>query len=54
MLNHGCALPQGHLERYARHSLTGWTWGVWKLRLKKGRIVSWAFTTIKELEDRYK
>ena len=53
VLNLGCALPQGYIERYALHSLTGWSYGTWKLRLRKGRIVSWEFTTMNELREKY-
>ena len=34
----GCALPQGHVQPYAKHTMTGWTWGVVELLIRAGRI----------------
>jgi len=43
VINLGCALPAGHLEDYARHSLTGWSYGAYLLNIRGGRIAgqSW-------------
>ena len=38
VINLGCSLPEGHVEEYARHSLTGWSYGVYLLELKDGRL----------------
>ena len=34
----GCALPWGHVQSYAKHTLTGWWWGVYMLTIRDGRI----------------
>ena len=49
----GCALPYGHVEKYAQHALNGWDWGVYELRISGGRIESEAFVSMQELERRY-
>lgn len=53
VVNAGCALPDGHIEEYARHSLTGWTWGVTVLEIEGGHIVGHQFVSMATLEDRY-
>ena len=53
VLNLGCALPNGHIESYAKHSMTGWTYGAYELLLSKGRILADKFHCMEELEDRY-
>lgn len=53
VINLGCALPQGHIEDYAKHSQTGWTWGAWHLEIWDGHIQSWEFVSMKSLEQRY-
>ena len=43
VINLGCSLPDGHVEEYARHSLTGWSYGVYLMDVCEGRIAgrSW-------------
>ena len=53
VINLGCALPEGHIEKYALHTLTGWSYGVWRLCLKKGKIKGFEFKTMGELEAAY-
>lgn len=53
VLNLGCALPDGHVERYAQHSLTGWSFGVYALTLQHGGIQSAHWTPMSELQERY-
>lgn len=53
VLNLGCALPDGHVEDYARDSLSGWTWGVYELFIRGGHIESAKFVSMRELEERY-
>lgn len=53
VLNLGCALPDGHVEDYARDSLTGWTWGVYELFIRGGHIESAKFVSMLELQERY-
>ena len=49
----GCALPWGYVEEFARHSTTGWWWGVVELKLRAGRIQGVNFVPMYELEERY-
>lgn len=53
VVNAGCALPQGHVEAYARHSLTGWWWGVLDIVIAHGRIASVSETSMAELAERF-
>ena len=53
VINLGCALPDGHIEKYARHSTTGWTYGAYELFISKGRIASQKFYCMEELEQKY-
>lgn len=54
VVNLGCALPQGHVEDYAKHATTGWTWGVYDLLIRNGHIESASFVSMPELERRYR
>jgi len=38
VVNLGCSLPDGHIEEYAKHSVTGWSYGVYDLSIQNGRI----------------
>lgn len=53
IVNAGCSLPQGHIEGYARHSLTGWWYGILDIVISKGRIASVSEVSIAELSHRY-
>jgi hypothetical protein len=53
VVNLGCALPNGHIEDYAKHSTTGWTWGAYDLLIRGGHIESASFISMPELERRY-
>ena len=53
VVNLGCALPQNHIEDYAMHATTGWTWGVFDLLIGGGHIQSASFVGMPELERRY-
>ena len=52
-LDLGCALPYLHIEPFAQHSQTGWTYGIWYLEVEGPHIVSWRFVSMKELEENY-
>lgn len=54
VVNAGCALPNGHIEGYARHNLTGWWWGVVELVIARGKIASVSETSMAELAHLYK
>lgn len=49
----GCALPWGEVEQYAKHSMTGWWWGVVELTLRGGEITDWNAVSMKTLRARY-
>lgn len=53
MVEIGCGLPWGTVEDYARHSLTGWWYGVAPMSLRAGQITDVAFTSMLTLRDRY-
>lgn len=38
ILNLGCALPDSHMEPYAKHSLTGWSYGIYDIIVANGHI----------------
>ena len=52
-INVGCALPYQHVEKYALHNTTGWSWGVYLIGISGGHIQSWEWTSMLELEKRY-
>ena len=49
----GCALPQGHVQNYAKHTTTGWWWGVWELIIRNGRLEGWNALPMFELMRKY-
>ena len=49
----GCALPEGHVEPYALTCTTGWWYGIWEIRISKGRIQSYKQHTMSEIAKRY-
>jgi hypothetical protein len=53
VLNLGCALPYNHIEAYALHSTTGWTYGCYDLLLVEGNIEAAAFVSMLDLESKY-
>lgn len=53
IINLGCSLPQGHVEEYARHSLTGWSYGVYDMRIKDGKIDQRTWVPINNLIEEY-
>ena len=55
-INLGCYLPNNYAPKvgYIKHgSMTGWWYGLWVLRINKGRIQSYKQHSIIELEERY-
>ncbi len=53
MVEVGCGLPWGVVESYARHSLTGWWWGVVEMTVQDGAITDLNFISMLSLRDRY-
>lgn len=48
----GSSMPYGHVEDYAKHSITGWTWGFTILYIDK-RIEGWNFIPMCLVEQQY-
>lgn len=53
VLNLGCALPDGHVEDYAKHALTGWTWGIYDITIQHGHIQDRTWVSMAQLGERY-
>jgi len=53
VLDLGCGLPEGHVESYVGHGTSGWWYGVNKISIREGRIVSVHSLTMNELEERF-
>lgn len=53
VLNLGCSLPQGHVEDYARHSLTGWSYGVYDIHIRNGKITERTWVPMDALIENY-
>jgi hypothetical protein len=53
IVNLGTSLPQGVVEKYAKMSQTGWTYGIFLLRILDGQILSAKHYDMLELEERY-
>lgn len=53
VINLGTSLPDGHLEEYARHTLTGWSYGVYDIGIKDGRIDERTWIPINKIIERY-
>ena len=53
VVNVGCSMPQGHIESYARHSLTGWTYQVCEIGIWDNHIQEVKNISMKTLENSY-
>ena len=51
--NVGCALPDGHLEDYATHTLTGWSYGIADMTIQGGHIQDYRFVSMAHLSEAY-
>lgn len=51
--NVGCALPDGHVESYAQHAMTGWSYGIMTLGIKDGHIVDDEWVSMATLKERH-
>jgi hypothetical protein len=49
VLNLGSAMPHGYVAQYAKLSTTGWSYGLYDLRIQAGRIISERFISMIEL-----
>lgn len=53
VVNLGCALPDGYIEDYAQHSVTGWEYGVMELTIQHNHIQAEKWFPMSELQERY-
>jgi hypothetical protein len=53
IVNVGCALPDQHIEEYAHHSLTGWSYGIADMVIQHGRVQDYHFVSMAHLGERY-
>lgn len=53
IINLGCSLPDGHIEDYAKHSVTGWSYGVYDLTIRDGKIKEQKWVPMDTLLDNY-
>ena len=53
VLNIGCALPEGHIESYAKHSLTGWTYQIVEIDIWDNHIMEVQNISMKKLKKLY-
>lgn len=53
VLNLGCALPEGHVEPYVGHGMSGWWYGVHDIKIRGGRLHGWNAIPMSELERMY-
>jgi len=52
-LNLGTAMPWGVTEKYNKRSTTGWSYGIYELRIQDGNIISEKFYDMLELYEMY-
>lgn len=52
-INLGTSMPYGTVEKYTGLSMSGWSYGVFELRILHGEILSEKFHDMLELEERY-
>jgi len=53
IINVGCALPDGHIEEYARHTLTGWSYGISDMTIQHGHVQDYHFVSMNHLGECY-
>jgi len=53
IINVGCAMPFNHIESYARHSLTGWTYQICELTIWDNHIQEVNNISMETLEREY-
>ena len=53
IVNVGCSLPYGHIEHYARHSLTGWTYQICEVNIWDNHIQEVNNISMQTLENEY-
>jgi hypothetical protein len=53
VLNVGTAMPLGMVERYTGLAMSGWTYGVYEIRIQAGVIIAEKFFDMQELSETY-
>ena len=53
ILNLGCALPHNHIEKYARHSLTGWTYQICEIDIWDNHIQEVKNISMESLQNEF-
>jgi hypothetical protein len=53
VLNLGTSMPYGMVEKYTGLSMSGWSYGIFLLRIRAGEILSAKHFDMLELEERY-
>ena len=53
VVNVGCSLPFNHIESYAKHSLTGWTYQICELKIWDNHIQEVNNISMQSLERNY-
>tara|TARA_R100000455_G_C6270907_1_gene126927 strand:- start:1967 stop:2278 length:312 start_codon:yes stop_codon:yes gene_type:complete len=53
VINLGCSMPDGHVEDYAKHSVTGWSYGVYDITIENGRIKEQSWIPMTKLMREY-
>ena len=54
MVNVGSSMPHGHIEEYAKHNLSGWTWQITEIRIWDNHIQEVNSISMQTLEQLYK
>ena len=47
-------MPHGHIEEYAKHNLSGWTWQITEIRIWDNHIQEVNSISMQTLEQLYK
>jgi len=54
VVNVGSSMPYGHIEQYAKHNLSGWTWQITEIRIWDNHIQEVNSISMQTLEELYK
>lgn len=53
ILNVGSAMPDGYVAPYANTSTTGWTYGIYDIKIRGGHIEDYMFHSMQRLQEEY-
>ena len=54
VVNVGSSMPHGHIEEYAKHNLSGWTWQITEIRIWDSHIQEVNSISMQTLEELYR